>query len=258
MFGSSLRSWLSHPLTRGMEMDDRETTELRRTIILGKPSLQSIYTEWYGEILGRLPGKPGRVLELGSGAGFMKTRMPGLITSDILRLTTIDVVASAASLPFGDGTLSSIVMIDVLHHLPSIGGFFEEASRCIGPSGAICMIEPWVSAWSKVAYSFHSEPFHPGATDWTLPPGGPLSSGNGALAWIIFHRDRLEFARRFPEWELSEVTPIMPFRYLFSGGVSLRQLAPSWAFGPLAAFERALWPLQSRLGMFAVILLHKK
>jgi SAM-dependent methyltransferase len=244
-------------LTQGKPADDPVTTERRRTIILEKPSLRRIYTEWYGEILGRMPSDPGRVLELGSGAGFMKARMPNLITSDILRLTTIDVVTNAGTSPFRDTSLSCIVMTNVLHHLPDVGAFFEEASRCVRSSGAICLVEPWVSAWSKVAYTLHSEPFQPRAPDWTLPSGGPLSSGNGALAWILFHRDRSRFQSTFPEWELAEVSPILPFRYLVSGGVSMRQLAPSWAFGPLAAFERALQPLRGKLAMFAIILLRR-
>ena len=40
-------------------------------------------------------------------------------------------------------------------------------------------------------------------------------------------RDRVTFEREFPHWHIELVKPIMPFRYLLSGGVSLRSLNPS-------------------------------
>ena len=60
-----------------------------------------------------------------------------------------------------------------------------------------------------------------------LPTSGPLSCANDALPWIIFVRDRVTFEREFPHWHIELVKPIMPFRYLLSGGVSLRSLNPS-------------------------------
>ena len=120
------------------------------------------------------------------------------------------------------------------------------------------MVEPWVSWWSRRVYAFHSEPFDPEARDWSPKPGGPLTGGNGALPWIMFHRDRTVFETDFPDCEVAEIRPMMPFRYLLSGGVSMRQLAPSWAFPPLAALESALQPFRGRLAMFALIVLRKK
>jgi hypothetical protein len=120
------------------------------------------------------------------------------------------------------------------------------------------MIEPWPTAWSRWVYLFHSEPFDRRAAKWELPSGGPLSGGNGALPWIVFDRDRDLFQTEFPEWEPAEVRPILPFRYMLSGGVSMRSLAPDWAFPAVAAMERALRPLWKHLGMFALIVLHKR
>lgn len=38
----------------------------------------------------------------------------------------------------------------------------------------------------------------------------------------------------------------------------MRQLVLSWAFGPLAALERALDPLRDSLAMFALIVLRRR
>jgi hypothetical protein len=57
---------LAHPLTRGMDIDDPRTTQLRKEIIRSKPFLRSIYQEWYRDIVAALPSGNDPVLELGS------------------------------------------------------------------------------------------------------------------------------------------------------------------------------------------------
>jgi SAM-dependent methyltransferase len=256
--GARLRSWLELPATRGWSVDDPQTTVLRRSIIAGKPPLRGIYRDWYLGIQEHLPDGAQSVLELGSGGGFLKDYLPTLITSDVLRVADLDVVAAAERIPFADASLHAMVMVNVFHHLSDPRAFLVEASRCLASSGVLCMVEPWVSWWSRRVYAFHSEPFDPEARDWSPTPGGPLTGGNGALPWIVFHRDRTAFETDFPDWEVAEIRPMMPFRYLLSGGVSMRQLAPSWAFPPLAALESVLQPFANRLAMFALIVLRKK
>src|SRR5439155_19313772 len=137
-----------------------------------------------------------------------------------------------------DGSLRAIVMTDVFHHLPRSRDFFREATRIVRPGGVMAMIEPWVTPWSKLVYTrLHHEPFRPDATEWEFPSTGPLSGANGALPWIVFHRDRGVFQRDFPQWQIERVDPIMPLRYLLSGGVSMRSLVPSMMFRPIAAIE---------------------
>jgi hypothetical protein len=188
----------------------------------------------------------------------MQSVISPLITSDILPIPGIDLVADGTRLPVASQSLRAILMINVFHHMGDTRRFLTEASRCIVPFGRICMIEPWVTRWSTRVYAFHSEPFDPGAATWELPLGGPLTGGNGALPWIVFRRDRHVFEAEFPEWSLMEIRPVLPFRYLLSGGVSLRQLAPSWAFRSLARLESLLRPLWPHLAMFAVIVLRKR
>ena len=86
---------------------------------------------------------------------------------------------------------------------------------------------------------------------------GPLSGANGALPWIIFARDRVKFNNEFPEWRIEVIKPIMPFRYLVSGGVSLRALAPVWSFEGWRQIERALDRWSNQLAMFALIVLRR-
>lgn len=201
---------------------------------------------------GRFPPDNGPVLELGAGAGFLEEFVPGLLTSDIFPCKGNRLVLDGQQLPFDDGALRGIVMTDVLHHIPQPRRFFAEAARCLRPGGVVVMIEPWVSAWSKRVYrSLHHEPFRPDSAEWEFPSTGPLSGANGAMPWIIFERDREKFTQAFPMLRIRNVTPTMPFRYLISGGVSMRSLTPGWSFPLWRTLETALGPVQKHLAMFA-------
>lgn len=251
-----IRAWLTHPLTRGVDIDNPRTTQLRRRLIREKGFLQQIYQEWHGMIAAALPAGHGAVLELGSGAGFLDESIPGLITSEVFYCPDVKAVLDGQQLPFADGTLRSIVMIDVLHHLPRPRRLFAEAARCVRPGGMIVMIEPWVTRWSRWVYQWlHHEPFHPKAAEWRFPSTGPLSGANGALPWIIFKRDRGQFEREFPEWQIQLIKPFMPFRYLISGGVSMRSLMPAWTFGLWRRLANRLQPWMKTWAMFAQIVL---
>jgi SAM-dependent methyltransferase len=258
--GGRLATLLRHPLTAGLHVDDPRTTERRRSIIRGKAFLSRLYREWYDLIRRRIPDGVGPVVELGSGAGFMKECIPGVVTTDVLDVEGVDCVLHPdGRLPFADRSLRAIVMTDVLHHLGDPRAFFREATRAVGHGGAVVMIEPWVTPWSSFVFRrFHPEPFRPDAGDWEFPSDGPLSGSNQALPWIIFQRDRRRFEREFPSWTIAAVEPLMPFAYLFSGGVSLRSLAPGWAYRGCRLLESGLESAGVHLAMFALIVLRHR
>jgi SAM-dependent methyltransferase len=162
-------------------------------------------------------------------------------------------------MPFGDQVLRAIVFTDVLHHIPNVRLFFSEAVRCIRPGGKVLMIEPWVTAWSNFAYRhLHHEAFSPEATDWSFPSAGPLSGANTAVPWIVFQRDRRTFEAEFPQLEIEQILPLLPFRYVVSGGVGMRSLMPGFTNRIWLKLERMLQPWMSHLGMFAFISLGRR
>jgi SAM-dependent methyltransferase len=253
-----LRTWLAHPLTRHVDIDDPRALELRYRLIREKRFLRRIYEEWYSQIVAALPSVQGGVLEIGTGAGFLREYLPDAITSDVLQHTGVDVVMDGSELPFRAASLRGIVMLDVLHHLPESRRFFVDAARCVRPGGAIVMLEPWATPWSRLIYTrLHHEPFRMETPHWEFPSTGPLSGANGALPWILFERDRAQFEREFPNWRIQSIRIQMPFRYLVSGGVSMRALTPAWSFGLWRALERSLHPWMHSLGMFAFIKLER-
>jgi SAM-dependent methyltransferase len=252
-----LRNLLAHPLTRGLDLDDPATTHIRREIIDRKPFLRKIYDEWYSTIAANLPSGSGGVLELGSGAGFLKTFVPGLLTSEIFWCPGISLVLDGMKLPFSDGALRGITMTNVLHHVPSARAFLREAIRTLRPGGRIVAIEPWVSPWSRIIYTkLHHEPFNPESPDWAFTGDGPLSAANGALPWMVFERDRAKFEAEFPELRVHSIQRLMPFRYLICGGISMRNLMPGFTF-PLWRALEGVMPMKT-WAMFGLIVIERR
>ena len=250
---------LQHPLTKGMDIDAPETTCLRKQIIQEKPLLKNIYDEWYSTVCDHLPPIDGPILEIGTGAGFLTTYVPKLITSDIMPVAGNDITCDARHLPFRANCLRAIVIIDVLHHISNPVAFFKDAERCVKRGGTIILIEPWVSFWSSIIFDkLHSEPFVPTSSTWSFPQSGPLSGANIALPWIIFQRDREIFFQQ-TNWQIKLIKLTMPFRYLLSGGVSMRNLLPTWMIRPLIFLENSMSPwVMKQMAMFAFVVLKQR
>src|SRR5262245_20385096 len=76
---------------------------------------------------------------------------------------------------------------------------------------------------------------------------------NGALAWIVFVRDREKFGRSRPELRIVRYQPIMPLRYWLSGGLRRWNLLPGFPDYATRALERGLLLLDPDFGSFVVI-----
>ncbi|MGB3614596.1 MAG: class I SAM-dependent methyltransferase [Elainellaceae cyanobacterium] len=241
--------------SRLSNLDNPENIRVLRHIIRRKPFLYKTYLRFYRDLLAHAENTPldGLLVELGSGAGFIKSLNPSVVTSDILPYDGVDQVFSALDMPFDNNSVSAIVMIDVLHHIKDSRQFFDEVYRCLKPNGKLVMIEPANTAWSRFIYKrFHHEPFDT-TGGWGFKDGGPLSGANMAIPWIVFHRDRRIFERDFPNLNIASISFHTPLLYLLSGGVSIKQLLPSWTYSNIRFVESILSPLSDKLGLFTTI-----
>lgn len=240
-------------------LDDPKATASHREIIKSKPFLKKLYEEWYTIFNDATQSLGDRtLLEIGSGGGFLKEIYPHFVTSDITPFEWCDMTFPAESIPFEDYSLGGIVMLNVLHHIPDPRNFFKEAQRTLSHGGKIIMIEPANSLFSRFIYkNFHHEPFDPHSKKWEIDSTGPMSGANGANPWIIFERDRMQFEKEFPNLIIKRKKNHTPFRYLLSGGVSMKALVPSGSFNFFKKVEKIISPLDSALGMFVTIEIEK-
>lgn len=239
-------------------LDDPATTIRHRDIILSKSFLKKIYLGWYQNFVDEVKKNPsGKYLEIGSGGGFLKDLIPNIITSDILPLPHVEMELSAEKLPFKDGELDGIFMVNVLHHIPHPFIFFEEAQRVLKPGGKIIMVEPANTPIARFIYQhFHHEPFLPGG-DWEIASTGPLSGANGAIPYIYLIRDRKKFEKQFPSLKIEKIKYHTALLYTVSGGVSRKCLVPEWSYGFWKALEH--FPgVNSLLGMIGTYVVSKK
>ncbi|MBN2523495.1 MAG: methyltransferase domain-containing protein [Bacteroidales bacterium] len=241
------------------DLDSSERTLFHREIILNKPFLKKIYVEWYRTLVQEIRSVPdGKVVELGSGGGFLKNIVPSVITSDIIPLPHTDLTFSALQMPFQDSEVSVLFLLDTFHHIPDANQFLKESDRVLKKGGKIVMIEPANSAWGRFIYkNFHHEPFDENG-EWTIPGTGPMSGANGALPWIVFRRDVSLFADRFPDLKIESITYHTPLRYLLSGGVAYKAPFPGWSFGFFTLLDRVLLSLSQELSMFMTIRIVKR
>ncbi len=242
-----------------LSLNDVSTTLLHAKIIKNKVFLKRIYTDFYQYFNNLVSSNTGErcLVELGSGGGFIKEIISDVITSDIIALPNIDRQFSALKMPFEKNTVDAFLMINVLHHVDDSMSFFKEVDRCLKIGGKIIMVEPANTLFGRFIYkNFHHELFDPSG-DWGFESGGPLSSANGAIPWIIFYRDRQKFEKEFPNLKIKQLVSHTPFRYLISGGISMRQLLPSFMYNFVKIFESILTPLNNYLGMFVSIEIEK-
>jgi SAM-dependent methyltransferase len=261
MSKSSLLNFLTLPEASQLnDLDDASTTVQHKNILNRKPFLQKIYREYYEQMKAAIGGdfSAKQVVEIGSGAGFIKDIIPRCIASDLIVMDGLDVAFSALEFPFKNDSLDAICMINVLHHLPRVDLFFTEAARCLKDGGKIIMVEPANTCWGKFVYThFHHEPFDETA-GWTFGGGGRLTDANVALPWIVFKRDRRLFEQKYPNFSVKSLKIHTPFRYLLSGGFTMRSLVPSASYPLFKGLGLLLTPLHPLLGMFMTIEIQNK
>ena len=228
-----------------------------------KPLLRRIYNDFYD----RMDAQAARdlrapTLEIGGGIGAFKQRFPNVISTDIQVEAGLDLVTDAQRLPFEDGSLANIVMVDVLHHVQYPLLFLREAERVLAPGGRCVMVEPAITFGSTLFYRlFHPEP--------VVMRADPLLSGepdtgrdpwdsNQAIPTLLVGRDRARLAQLVPSLSLRRADWFSLAAYPLSGGFKRWSLLPDRLGGWLLARERKLEPLIGRFLAFRVLIVLEK
>lgn len=243
---------------RGIDIDDPRLTKLRHRLLRQKRFLFEIYKDWYTLIRQNLGKDDTSVIELGSGAGFLEEMIPQVLKTDISHHPFIQLVMDGLSIPFPAESQNAILLLDVFHHLPNVAKFLQETIRTLVVGGRIIMIEPWVTTWSRKVYSrLNHEPIETDVKNWQFESSGPLSGSNQALPWIVLCRDQKHFKINYPQLQIIKIQPMMPFRYILSGGLSTWISPPGFCYPLIRRFENLFEKKMENWGMFALIVLEK-
>jgi Methyltransferase domain len=223
--------------------------------------LRSLYRRWFTQIAEQLSTVSGPTVELGSGIGRLRETIPGVTLTDVRATPWTDRVADAQRLPFDDESVANLVLIDVLHHIPHPGRFFEEAQRCLAPGGRIVLLEPYCSPASYRVY----RRWHHEATDLEVDPfaaeaqstDAPLDA-NQALPTLFFFRRPERFTARWPGLRIVSRRQLAMIAYPLSGGWHRRPLLPQRLLGATVALERLLESLAPLLAFRCLVVLERE
>jgi SAM-dependent methyltransferase len=224
----------------GSSLDQRQV--VHRDLWTKKGALRELYHDYHRQLLESCP--QGAVLDIGGGTAHIKESNRDVISIDILKFPGIDVVADAHRLPFKEGYLAGIVMLDVLHHLERPIAFLQEASRVLKPGGRLVMIEPAMTTVARPFYDrFHEEPVDMSADPYAavaIDPDRDPFDANQAIPTLLFGsaQARETLQRAVPSLRVRLVDWHSLFAYPMSGGFQKWSLIPGALVKPMLAFER--------------------
>ena len=238
--------------------ETRRRWEEHRSVWNEKPALRSIYSDFYRRVVGSLG--PGLTIEIGAGSGNFKAFLPESVAVDVVFAPWLDLVADAHALPFGDESVSNVVLIDALHHLGEPRRFLREASRILAPGGRLALIEPAITAFSYWFYRF----LHPEHVDLGADPFDELDEafrdapyeGNQAIPTLMFFEKAHRLAAEAPLLQLRHKSLFSLFTYPLSGGFRRWGLVPRRLAEPLLRLEERLLPVLGKwmaFRMFVVL-----
>lgn len=228
-----------------------------------KKILRDIYTDWYKLIHGDLKPGPGTTLELGAGGGNFKEFKPDTISSDIDFSPWLDLCFDAHHMPFREGEVGNIVMVDVLHHLADPVLFLKDAARVLEKGGRVVLLEPFPTLFSLFIYrKFHPEPFIKDA-DYFAPRERNLGKdpwdSNQAMAWLLFYKQREKFMELFgDDFLIVKRKRMSCILYPASGGFENKSMIPDFSVPFFKFLEIMLVPLRPLLAFRCYVVLEKK
>ena len=222
--------------------------EIRRNLDAwqNKPLLRQLYAGFYKRIVALLDANfSGRIVEIGSGVGNLKSHLPSAVSTDLFPNPWLDVVCDGYELPFVSASLSHLILFDVFHHLRAPNAFLREARRVLTREGRLILFEPYISWFSRPVYAlFHHEPVAlraPIDFTETLPRPRDYYAAQGNATRLFFRDERREW---LSGWSLIHAQAFAGFSYLLSGGFSKPALYPAGWLPRLERLDQALsrWP----------------
>jgi len=226
-----------------------------------RPLVRALYDEWFDAVAARLAPVPGVSVELGSGIGRFRKKAPSVVATDVEPTPWADGVVNAERLPYADGSVANLVLIDVFHHLARPAAFLDEAVRVLRPGGRVIVLDPYCSPVSTPLYRrFHHERTDLGVDPFGDDPQVGTSSlaSNQARATLAFFRARSHLTTRWPALVVVERSRLALLAYPLSGGFTGRRLVPVRLGRALQRLEPALAWAAPALAFRCLVVLERR
>lgn len=208
-----------------------------------KPILRRIYHKFYKLVSSYIDyNLPGKIVEIGSGIGNLKSVVPQAICTDLFNNPWIDQVENAYKLTFGNNSISNLILFDVLHHLEFPGTVLKEFKRVLTQGGRIIIFEPAVSLLGSLIYGvFHHEPtILMKKIKWEAPPdfnpdNVDYYAAQGKASRIFYKKKYVEYLQ---DWKVICRKRMSSIAYVGSGGYSKPQLYPGFLMPVIEIFDK--------------------
>ena len=226
-----------------------------------RPLLRSQYRAWYSMIVDNLSPVVGATVELGSGIGRFREAKPDAVLTDVVPTRWTDAVVDAHGLPYRDGTIANLVLLDVFHHLAAPELFLNEAQRVLTRRGRVVIVDPYCS-WVSTPFfrRFHHErtDLSTDAFEHDVRTGQAPLESNQARTTLVFYKYRDAYRQRWPELPIIFDRRFAFLIYPLSGGFTRRPLLPNALLPVADRAEAILSPLSPLLAFRCLVVLERR
>lgn len=257
----SLLDCLRVPSLAAVDIDGKGRLGVHASILARKVMLRQVFAEFhqiFDDIDKTYFAAQGLRIEIGAGVAPMRESFSDVLATDVVPSDDLDLTLDAEAMALADGSVRTIFGQNCFHHFSHPERFFAELTRVLAPGGGAVLLEPYHGPVASFLYPrlFSTEGFDKEFASWETPVSGPMNGANQALSYIVFKRDLSVFQSKFPTLKLVYSRPCGNYiRYLLSGGLNFRQLAPNWAAPFIAGIERLLRPLAGGLALHHILVL---
>jgi len=241
-----------------------KVADLHRQIWERKPVLREVYGDFFARMKTLMATIPGPAIELGGGPGLLKAYIPNVLSSDIASASWLDLATDAQALPFADGVVANLLMVDVLHHLSRPQRFLAEAIRVLKPGGRVVILDVFLSPVSWPIFRFlHPEPatlsIRPLNRQHDQPlfdPDDPWNSDQG-MCRALFWKQKKQLRRMYPRLKTVHRECFSTVLWPLSGGFEQKDRIPVLALPLLRKLERALEKFGRLTGFRSLVALER-
>lgn len=248
---NKLLDLLRDPSIESIDVNDNDRLEAHRKMLSGKPLLKEVFKEFhhsFRQIDEKHFTGTGQRVELGAGIAPVRDSYPDVLATDVVYSPRLDQVLDSENMSLADSSVRAIYGQNCFHHFPHPDRFFTELDRVLSPGGGAILLEPYYGPFASFLYKrlFKTEGFDKAYPSWETPTNGPMNGANQALSYIVFVRDKTDFINKYPNLTIvHEELCQNHLKYLLSGGLNFRQLAPNW-MRPVINITQSLFSIFNR------------